>query len=317
MRAHNYIKICTIALLLATTGCQSSGKNKLNTPPGPGSGSSSTTSQKMLPEWFRAPQGWARLDKIETWLDSPAAARSDWRNYGRIELAEGWLEMASDGAKTSAYRQARARTLLRLVQEDPQATDAHKKRALRLMDGAPSARHTGLPKGVLRRSAWGAASAKLEKMSPVGGPWEKITVHHTDAIGSFSFNGSAANSGAAVKSVQRHHQLENGWADIGYHFLVDARGRVFEGRSLQWQGAHAGNPSKNRRNIGVCVLGNFDKEHLSQAARDALSNLLDELRSSHKISVNAIYLHKEISNTECPGAHLSEWVNYYRKRPGL
>lgn len=317
MRALNYIKICTIVLLLSTTGCQSSGGSKLSTSPTPGLGSSPTTSQKMLPEWFRAPSGWARLDKIEAWLDSPAAARSDWRNYGRIELAEGWIEMTSDGAKTSAYRQARARTLLQLVQDDPQATDAHKRRALRLMDGAPPARQTGLPKGVVKRSAWGAAPAKLNKMSPVGGPWEKITVHHSDAIGSFNFDGSAANSGAAVKRVQRIHQVENGWADIGYHFLVDARGRVFEGRALQWQGAHAGNPSKNKRNIGVCVLGNFDKEHLSQAARDALSNLLDELRSSHKISVNAIYLHKEISNTECPGAHLSEWVNYYRKRPGL
>jgi hypothetical protein len=182
-----------------------------------------------------------------------------------------------------------------------------------MMDGAPSGRQTGLPDGVIRRDTWGAAAAKLESLSPVGGPWEKITVHHSDNIGSFSFNGSAANSGAAIKSVQRHHQLENEWADIGYHFLIDARGRVFEGRSLKWQGAHAGNATKNRRNLGVCLLGNFDKVHLSQEARDALSDLLDELRSMHKISRSAIYLHKEMSNTECPGAHLSEWVDYYRK----
>jgi hypothetical protein len=185
-----------------------------------------------------------------------------------------------------------------------------------MMNGAPTARQTGLPEGTHKRSYWDAAPAKLQSLSPVGGPWEKITVHHSDVIGNFSFNGSTANSGAAIKSVQRHHQLENGWADIGYHFLIDARGRVFEGRSLQWQGAHAGNPSKNRRNIGVCVLGNFDKEHLNQATRDALSDLLNELRSSHKISRNAIYLHKEMSSTECPGAHLSQWVDYYRKSAG-
>jgi N-acetylmuramoyl-L-alanine amidase len=316
MRAINSIKICTFLLLLITSGCQNTGKSKLNTPPLPDTGGPDRVIQKKLPDWFRAPTGWARLEKIESWLDSPAAQRSDWRNYGRIELAEGWLEMASDGARISAYRQARARALLELVQADPEASSAHKKRALRMRDGAPSVRQAGLPNGTLRRSYWGAAAAKLESLSPVGGPWEKITVHHSDAVGSFSFNGSAANSGAAIKSIQRHHQLENDWSDIGYHFLVDGRGRVFEGRSLKWQGAHAGNPKKNRRNIGVCLLGNFDKEHLSQEARDALSDLLDQLRSSHKISRNEIYLHKEMSSTECPGAHLSQWVDYYRKPTG-
>ena len=157
MRAPNYIKICTIALLLVTVSCHSTGKNKLNTPPGPSSGGPSREIQKKLPSWFRAPEGWDRLDKIEAWLESPAADRSDWRNYGRIELAEGWIEMVSDGARTSAYRQARARALLLLVQEDPEASPAHKKRALRMMDGAPSARQTGLPKGVIKRSAWRAS----------------------------------------------------------------------------------------------------------------------------------------------------------------
>ena len=316
MRAPNYIKICTIALLLVTTGCQNTGRNKLNTTPGPSPGSPPREVLKKLPDWFRAPEGWDRLDKIETWLETPAAKQSDWRNYARIELAEGWIEMVSDGARTSAYRQARARALLELVQTDPEATAAHKKRALRMMDGAPSARQTGLPKGVLKRSFWGAATARRERLSPVGGPWEKITVHHSDAIGNFAFNGSAANSGAAIKSVQRHHQLENNWADIGYHFLIDARGRVFEGRSLEWQGAHAGDQKKNRRNIGVCLLGNFDKEHLTQEARDALNALLNQLRSSHKISRSSIFLHKEMSSTECPGAHLSQWVDYYRKSAG-
>ncbi|MDE0891295.1 MAG: hypothetical protein OSB14_03840, partial [Planctomycetota bacterium] len=128
MHAINSIKICTFVLLLTTAGCQNTGKSKLNTPPLPTPGGSGRVIQKKLPDWFRAPAGWARLDKIETWLDSPAAQRSDWRNYGRIELAEGWLEMASDGARTSAYRQARARALLELVQADPEASSAHKKR---------------------------------------------------------------------------------------------------------------------------------------------------------------------------------------------
>ncbi len=167
MRAPNYIKICTIALLLITTGCASTGKTKLNTKPEP----SPREVEKKLPSWFSAPKDWARLDMIEAWLDSPAAKRSDWRNYGRIELAKGWLEMASDGARTSSYRQARARALLKLTQEDPGATPLQKRQALRMMDGAPTARQTGLPKGVFKRSYWKAAPAKLQSLSPVGGPW--------------------------------------------------------------------------------------------------------------------------------------------------
>ena len=149
----------------------------------------------------------------------------------------------------------------------------------------------------------------------MGGPWEKITVHHSDAVGSLIFNGSASESRAVVKAIQRHHQTEKGWGDIGYHFLIDARGRVFEGRSLSWQGALAGDAKKNRRNIGVCLLGNFEQNHPTQAARDALSDLLDGLRGDHHIPRKGVYLHSEMTSTDCPGRHLSKWVDYYRTSP--
>ena len=99
MRAPNYIKICTIALLLVTTGCQNTGRNKLNTTPGPSPESPAREVLKKLPDWFRAPEGWDRLDKIETWLETPAAKQSDWRNYARIELAEGCKRVSTERRK--------------------------------------------------------------------------------------------------------------------------------------------------------------------------------------------------------------------------
>ena len=42
-----------------------------------------------------------------------------------------------------------------------------------------------------------------------------------------------------VKSIQRSHQIGNGWDDIGYHFLVGENGKVYEGRGWDRQGAHS------------------------------------------------------------------------------
>jgi hypothetical protein len=181
--------------------------------------------------------------------------------------------------------------------------------------------NAGAIKVDINRSDWRAASMKSnwDKMTS---PF-RITVHHT-AEPFLSLSKAAAC--AEVKNIQDQHMNErspSGWADIGYHFLIDRAGNVIAGRSLDAQGAHASG-SNNIGNIGICLLGNFAAQPsrgndyaIAQAVGsgqlDALTELVDQLRQSYAIKSSNVYGHKELKNTECPGPALSRWVASYRR----
>src|SRR5690606_5674904 len=88
------------------------------------------------------------------------------------------------------------------------------------------------------RSDWRAAEPLRREMRPMGDV-RRITVHHSATLVRSTTEGAAVG---AIRGIQRHHQQHNGWGDIGYHFLIDPAGRVWTGRGLEWQGAHAGDP---------------------------------------------------------------------------
>ncbi|HEX9792433.1 MAG TPA: peptidoglycan recognition family protein [Planctomycetota bacterium] len=148
----------------------------------------------------------------------------------------------------------------------------------------------------------------------------RLTVHHTAEP---LVDSSLAASKAEVLRVQGIHQKTNGWADIGYHFLIDRGGRVYQGRPLTTQGAHAGDPSTNRGNVGVCLLGNFEAQpdrgskyanaqQPTAAQLEALEELVGSLRGRHSIQRSEVWPHSHFNSTDCPGPVLEQWVRAYR-----
>ncbi|MEZ6194769.1 MAG: peptidoglycan recognition family protein [Planctomycetota bacterium] len=102
-------------------------------------------------------------------------------------------------------------------------------------------------------------------------PW-RITVHH----GGEEQPDAPVSKRAAIdrmRSYQSAH-FQRGWADIGYHFVIDGAGRIWEGRLTRWQGAHAGNADLNRGNIGICLMGNYEERQPSAEQVSALRSLL-------------------------------------------
>ncbi|RMH03536.1 MAG: N-acetylmuramoyl-L-alanine amidase [Planctomycetota bacterium] len=153
---------------------------------------------------------------------------------------------------------------------------------------------------------------------PMTRPW-RITVHHSAEP---LHSDSLAAAKAEVRRIQQYHQDGHGWADLGYHFLIDRSGRVFEGRPLTAQGAHAGG-SNNVGNIGICLLGNYaadpDRggEYLvvqrpTEAQLQALRELLESLRAHYGIARSEVHGHLEYRDTACPGPILEDWVRRYR-----
>ena len=118
---------------------------------------------------------------------------------------------------------------------------------------------------------------------------------------------------STIRKIQRAHIDASGYGDIGYHFLIGPSGRVFEGRSLEWQGAHA-YKDNNVGNVGICLLGNFEETRPTPEQLRALEGLVADLSARYDIPRNRVYGHREFRTTLCPGRNLMVWVSTYRRR---
>lgn len=167
---------------------------------------------------------------------------------------------------------------------------------------------------VIDRAVWGA--------DPVRGPASamerptRITLHHSGAVEALDEPPGAAAQ--RIKSIQWDHQHDRGWIDIGYHFVVDGAGRIWAGRGLSQEGAHAGPRGANRANIGVLLLGNFDEQRPTPEQTASAGRLLEALRERFGIARRAVFSHDEVRRvqglgaTRCPGGALHAWLEDYR-----
>jgi tetratricopeptide (TPR) repeat protein len=162
------------------------------------------------------------------------------------------------------------------------------------------------------RSEWGARrmNTNLDRMTGI----YRITVHHTATRLNSNYSRAAADE---IRKFQKQHQDEKGWADIGYHFIIDPAGRIWEGRPLQWQGAHAGTPDLNVGNIGIALIGDFEVDQPTPSQKKSLADLLNSLCLRYHVDKSHVYTHKEIrpGPTECPGPSLQHVVEQWRAQP--
>jgi hypothetical protein len=158
--------------------------------------------------------------------------------------------------------------------------------------------------GIRAREEWGARGIRPDHVPMT--PISSITVHHT-AMPPPGKYGTIAQ----MKQIQDIHTQDKGWADIGYHFIIDPNGQVWEGRRLMYQGAHAGGAA-NIGNVGVCLMGNFETSRVPDAQMRALSDLIAGLRAQFSVAKNEVRTHREWKATACPGQHLHSAVVGYR-----
>ncbi|MEU2948423.1 peptidoglycan-binding domain-containing protein [Nocardiopsis alba] len=143
------------------------------------------------------------------------------------------------------------------------------------------------------RSAWGARS-----------PRGRTTVAWSRRTG-FTVHYSAGPASQTPRRIQDFHMDGNGWADIGYNFLVDRSGTVYEGRGWTVAGAHAA--PHNTSHIGVCFIGRDGDA--TPAAKASIRSLYDEAcRRSGRTLARTWHGGLSGNSTECPGADLRAWV---------
>ncbi|WP_055667328.1 N-acetylmuramoyl-L-alanine amidase [Desnuesiella massiliensis] len=145
------------------------------------------------------------------------------------------------------------------------------------------------------RSSWNASAptSSMTRMYSVN----NLVIHHSEAVQHEGTGDAAARS---VKSIQEWHQgSSNGWADIGYHYLISVDGQIFEGRDINYQGAHVENNNQNK--IGICCLGNYMSKPISGLQHNSLVKLLAWLLQQYG---GTIVGHRDVGSSNCPGDSL-------------
>jgi len=133
----------------------------------------------------------------------------------------------------------------------------------------------------------------------------QITVHHEGFPEPVRFTG-VEQTAAHLEKVRLSHR-RRGWADIGYHYIIDRAGRIWEARPARYQGAHVKN--NNEHNVAVMVLGNFDIQQPTDAQLESVSRMVRHLRRKY-----AVYTHRELRPTRCPGESLQASIDAMRSR---
>jgi uncharacterized protein with LGFP repeats len=182
---------------------------------------------------------------------------------------------------------------------------------------------TGSPR-LISRPGWGANEAIRRAPPSYARNIQLAIVHHTAGSNSYT----ASQSAAIVRGIELYHVQGNGWNDIGYNFLVDKYGQVFEGRyggvDRNVIGAHA--EGFNTGSVGVALIGTYQTTAPTTAEKTALVNLLAwRLDLAHvdplstltftsggdarfpagtPVFLRAVSGHRDTGFTTCPGAVL-------------
>ena len=109
----------------------------------------------------------------------------------------------------------------------------------------------------------------------------------------------------SVDKIRDLHVNKNGWDDIGYHFMISREGEVFIGRAVDVIGAHV--QGHNSDSIGICLIGNFDREEPCEHQLNALEKLIGRLMEDFLLESDCIKLHRDLNpEKSCPGRNISK-----------
>ena len=122
-----------------------------------------------------------------------------------------------------------------------------------------------------------------------------------------------ASMDIGYKEIREWHVDQNGWDDVGYHFIIKRNGQYEKGRPEGYSGAHA--PSHNSRSIGICLVGgmaddggpenNFTLEQFL-TLKDLVNMIMDKYSD-----ITEVLGHCDVQENKpnCPGFNVKEWLN--------
>ncbi len=266
-------------------------------------------------------------EPVDAGRDEAGEQRSNGVTYGALLDAGDarWVRVRSDRPITQL-------TVLGMRDGETASTTP-----ARTTSGAVATAATTQPP-VRSRAEWGADES-LRDGRPSFARVKKLVVHHTATSNSYT---DRAGAQSQIRAILRYHTVTQGWSDIGYNFLIDKFGTIYEGR---WSRSYVGvDPSGdnaagegvvgahtlnwNTGSVGVAMLGTYSERDISNAARSSLTKLLaweaarnginptarqayTNPSSGDTITTYNIAGHRNYKATECPGG------DFYATLPAL
>ncbi|GGP91747.1 FG-GAP-like repeat-containing protein [Streptomyces griseomycini] len=182
---------------------------------------------------------------------------------------------------------------------------------------------------IITQAEWGA-STDYDGTPSYGTEIKAAVIHHTGVDSDNSV--SCADSRARLRSIQQEH-FARGYYDIGYNFVVDRCGQIFEGRSggtdLPVVGAH--DVGFNTDTLGISYIGNFESAQPSRAAMDSIARVVawkfgmygidptgkvtltsgteagvsgNKIDQGESVTLPRVFGHRDTNYTACPGKNL-------------
>jgi hypothetical protein len=239
----------------------------------------------------------------------------------------------ADELQLRAARRPRAGLQLHLIAV-PAATKRRGARASAAVAQAHAAQ-AGAQPAIITRSVWGGDAVK-PRSAPSYGDVQVAFVHHTVSANDYGPQDSAG----IVLAMAKYHRDTNGWNDLGYNFVVDKHGQIFEGRAGGIDQAVIGAQAQgyNSHSTGIANIGTFTDAGQSDVALDALARLiawklplhgapvsgqivltsgggsLNRYKSGTPVTLDRISGHRDGDATECPGTALYAQLPALRTR---
>ncbi|MFF4154758.1 peptidoglycan recognition protein [Streptomyces sp. NPDC001651] len=178
--------------------------------------------------------------------------------------------------------------------------------------------------GIVTRRGWGANERWRESRFVYTSKVKAAFVHHTATGNKYT----CAQAPSVIRGIYRYHVVSMGWRDIGYNFLVDKCGRIYEGRAGGVAKAVLGAHTRgfNTNTMGIAVLGTYGSKKPSKAAVKAVARLTawklglfganprgktyltsgggNLYRKGKNVRLNVISGHRDGFSTACPGLQL-------------
>lgn len=164
---------------------------------------------------------------------------------------------------------------------------------------------------LITRASWGALPPNLDAsgehglFDPISNRegWLVYPEPLSEHLNTIVVHHSALPLSDGALEIQQIHLKIRGFADIGYHFLIDERGQFYEGRSIGVRGAHTG--GHNTGTIGISLLGNFEVTEPTEAQLTTLKAVIRCLTALYHITHLAGHRDFQPDETVCPGSHLA------------